>query len=292
MKLLLSICLHLIFAFNFAQLSPILKGKASCSRFLKSTTCVVLSDDENFNKRLIQSFEESWKITPFKFISKEEFQENVSNISLSFVTIKEFNVKGNKKEIGAIGLFNGGFTDTNFYLNSCLAYVAYDNWGLEKNVADLTNRLPVMVFQLQETISLIHEHDISGNNEDAITRQLTKIYNDRAGVLQNKTLLIDFKYQNAKIISVEEFSKTYKFTFAFASSDEIKEAIDTKDPTKAVLSSSYNLHKINQVYDCSTYKVIFCEKEVYNVVEQPILNQFDFGDMEELSSCVKKSKIN
>jgi hypothetical protein len=269
-----------------------LKGKVSCARFLKSTTCVVLSEDEAFNNQLIYSFEQSWNITPVKFISIEEFKATISNTELSFVYINEFNVMGNKKEIGALALFNGGFTDTDFYLHSCLAYVPYDNWGIEKELADIDKRLPAMVFQLQETVSLIYEFDISGNNENAITRQLTKIYNERAGVLKDKTLLIDVKYKSLKITSIDQLAKTYKYAFEFVSSEEIKKAVDSKDPTKAILSSSFNLHKCNQVFNCSTYEVVFCELEVYDVFTQSSLDKFDFGDMEELSSCVKKSKAN
>lgn len=292
MKAISTLLLQLFFLFNFAQLSPILKGKVSCAKFLKTTTCIVLTEDEAFNKQLIRSFEQSWNITPIKIISAQEFKSNITNTNLSFVTIKEFKVKGNKKEIGALALFNGGFTDTIFYLNSSLAYVAYDNWGLEKELKDVHKRLPAMVFQLQETISLINEFDISGNDEDAITRQLTKIYNARAGILKEKTLLIDVKYQNSKITSIAELAKTYKYAYEFVSNEEIKRAIDSKDPTKAVLSSSFNLHKYNQVFDCSTFEVVFCELEMYDLITQPQLNLFDIGDMEELASCVKRSKSN
>ena len=292
MKLILTFLFNLIICLNFAQYAPILKGKASCARFLKSTTCVVLTADEAFNKQLIRSFEQSWTITPVKFITEETFASSISDTKLSFVSIQEYKVKGEKKEIGALALFNGGFTDTDFYLNSSLAYVAYDNWGIEKSISDIQKRLPAMVYQLQETISLINELNIEGNNEDAITRQLNKIYNARAGVLKTKTLLIDKKYQNLKIISVDEFAKLYKYAFEFVSSDEIMEAIDSRDPNKAVLFSSFNLHKFNQVVDCSTLEIIFSEKEVEDLISQPSLSKFDAGDMEELYSCAKRSKAN
>jgi hypothetical protein len=292
MKIFLSLLFNVLIYFSFAQYAPILKGKVSCARFLKSTTCVVLSENEAYNQQLTQSMEQSWTITPYKLISYEEFNLTVSNTDYSFIYAEEFDVKGEKKEIGALALFNGGFTDTKFYLNSSLAYVAYDNWGIEKELADIVKKIPAMIYQLQETISLINEYDISGNNEDAITKQLNKIYNERAGVLKSKTLLIDKRYQNIKIISTDELSKIYKYTFEFVSSDAIQEAIMKKDPTKAVLFSSYNLHKINTVIDCGTYETIFCEKEIRDLVFDQSLNLFDSGDMEELNSFVKRSKVD
>jgi hypothetical protein len=276
---------------NFAQFSPVLKGKSSLARFFNSTTCVVLTEDPCINEQLKRHFSESWKITPVQFILDEEFEIFLKDASYSFVHINTYKVQGEKKLVGAIALLNGGYTDRDLmYLNSTLAYVAYDNWGLEKTVESICKKIPAMVSQLKATIQLVNDNNIQGRYSMDITKSLIDIYNSKAYVLKTKTLLIDHLYKNSKIISEPEFAFIYKYDYQFVSGEEIEKAIANHENGKAVLFSSYNLYKINKVIDCSTHEIIFCEFEMSDNQRDHRLNQFDNTDMQLLNSTVKKAK--
>lgn len=288
MKLKLSLFLSVIYCSVFAQFAPILKGKTSCVRFLQSTTCVVLSENEAFNVDLKKAFEENWTMTPFIFISQEEFEKKIIETEFSFIQINAFKQKDEKKTVGAMALFNGGFSDLLLYLNASLAYVAYDNWGIEKDYLSTQNRLPAMVAQLNNTMFLINDKNISGANPTDIYKQLSEIYNAKAGVLKEKTLLIDKRYEFTKIVSMTEFAKKYGYAYELVSANRIKEAIDNKEADKAVLYCSSSLYKINQVTDCSTYEIIYAEFEEETATIKPLINKFDDVDAMQLNAAVNK----
>lgn len=290
MKIILTLFLNIILFTSFAQYSPVLKGKVSFSRFLKSTTFVVLGEDEEVNSVLMESFKSTWTITPIQFIYEAEFPAYVNDPEKSFIYLKDFKVKEERKDVGALAVFNGGYNDIEFYLNSSLAYIAYDNWGVEKKANDLLYRLPAMVYQLQSTINLIYDNNLEVKNTESLVLKLNKLYNARAGQMQNKTLLIDKLYETHKIISIKEFAKKYGYAFEIVGGEEIKEAIQSKAKDKAVLVSSYNLYKINQVFDCATYDIIYAELEKNVLYEERQLDKFDLEDAEQLATAVKKGK--
>ncbi len=290
MKLKISIFLSVFYCSLFAQFSPILKGKASCVRFLQSTTCVVLTENEAFNEDLKKAFEDNWKLTPYIFISQEDFEKKIIETEFSFIHINAFKQKEQKKTVGAMALFNGGFNDLLLYLNSSLAYIAYDNWGIEKDYLAIQDRLPAMVAQLNNTVFLVNDENITGSNPGDIYKQLISLYNAKSGVLKDKTLLIDKRYEFEKIVSLAEFAKKYGYAYELVSAERIKEAILNKEADKAVLYCSSSLYKINQVTDCSSYEIIYAEFEEETATIKPLINKFDDLDAMQLNVAIKKSK--
>lgn len=291
MKFLLSFIFLILFTSSRAQFSPLLKGEVSLTRFLNSTTIVVLTEDDCVNEQLKRYFRETWNLTPVQFILDQELEIYFDNMDFSFVFIDEFKVKGEKKLVGSMALFNGGFTERNLvYLSSSLAYIAYDNHGIEKSLSDICKKIPAMVSQLQTTVRLVKDQNIKAKDEEDMREKLMDIYNSKAISLQKKTLLIDNRYKNTKIISVPEFESIYKYDYQFVSSENIEQAITNHESGKLVLFSSYSQFKINKVIDCSTHEIVYCEFETADQSTASRLNQFDDGDMKLLNNTVKKAK--
>lgn len=291
MKKLFTVLLLFGFLTTYGQFSPILKGKYSLERFNQSSTYVVLTTDDCVNDQLKRHFTESWSLTPVQFILDEEFETFFADASASFVVIEKMKVKGENKLVGAMAIYNGGFTDRKLmYLSTSLAYITYDNYGLEKELKDICKKIPAMVNQLQTTLSLINDQNIQARNAEEMRNKLSKIYNSKAAKLKKKVLLIDKRYKNAKIVSVPELESLYKYDIQFVSSEEIERALANHESGKAVLFSSFNHYKVNKVIDCSTHEIIFCEFEQDDNLTSHRLNQFDNEDIELLNYTVKKAK--
>lgn len=282
---------NFLFLFFFlltnAQFVNVLNGKSSLHSFYSTTTCVVLTEDEEVNDALKKAFSDIWTITPVKFINQQEFAPYIGNTDLSFIHIKPYKVKGEKKEIGAMALLKGGFNDTEFYLKSTLTFIAYDNWGVDKTMNHLAYKIPLMVGQLQYTIETVYHNDIRGKDFLQVTNNVEDFCNQNANSLVNKTLLIPAAYQMTKIIDIEYFKAAYPYDIKLADNDFIQQAIENKQSNCAVLQSSYNINKYNAIIDCDTYETLFCEFEFYDPALQNSLDKFDSDD---LAAIIKASK--
>lgn len=291
MRHILTLIFLLTSTFAFAQFSPKTNGKASFSRFLKTTTMVLLTEDECVDQALQRYFKENWTLTPVEFIYKKDYNQHLPNDEYTFVTIDEFKLRGEKKLFGAMALFYGDILDLEqTYLNSSLAYVAYDSQGLEKEIEDLCYKISAMISQLERTVTLINENNLIVKNKEDLIEELTELYNKEAYLLKKETLLINERYKNSKIISVPELESLYNYTFEFVSKEVIEQAIYNREAGKAVLFSNHSIYKTNLIMDCSTQNVIYSELEMPDELYGNRMNQFDNEDMLDLNKVVKKSK--
>lgn len=291
MRSILTLSFILFTSIALAQFSPKHNGKASFSRFFKTTTMVLLTEDECVNEAMQRYFKEIWTLTPVEFINQNDYNEYLPDDEYTFVIIDEFKLRGEKKLFGAMALFYGDILDLEqTYLNSSLAYVAYDSQGQEKEVSDLCYKVSTMISQLQRTIELITENNIIAKDKVDLIAELTEHYNKEAYLLKKETLLINERYKNSKIISVPELESLYNYTFEFVPKSVIEKAIYNREAGKAVLFSNHSIFKTNIVMDCSTQHVIYCELELIDEVEGNRMNQFDNLDMMDLNKVVKKCK--
>lgn len=291
MKKILTFLLIIIFSSSWAQFSNMLKGKASCSRFKKSTTFFVLTGKPEVDEALRKGAETYWTQTPIAFTTKEEVGALIRDVDKSFVILSEFKVKGTTIKSGALALFNGGFDDTNLFLSSSLAFVSYDNLGVEKTIESIAYKLPNMVKEIGDIVTLIDDDNKEFKEEMGVYAHLTRRINENSGVLKTKTLLIDKNYLLYKIISWQDFEKMYNYNYKLATIDEIKQAITEANPDVAVLYSSYGYHKVNTVVDCASGKIIYTEFKTVDPLYENVLDHFDYPDLELLNSAIKKSKI-
>lgn len=291
MKLNLLLVFQLIALCSYSQYSSLLNGKVSCARFLKSTTYIVLSESEEFNQELINAANTQWTLTPTHFIPEDSLEFFIQDPSLSFMYLYRYPVRGEKRELYALALFNGGFSSLKFYLNSTLAYVSADDLGFEKSSKDLSYRAASMLVSLQQIISGISNQDIKAKDEIKMTEELSNFINAKAGILKGKTLLVEKRYSLGKIVDYSEVEKKYPFSLQLASKDEIVKALKNNDGDKAVLISAQSLYKTNMVIDCANLELIYAELEQQDEQQTKQLDKFNLEDLNQLIIAIKKSKL-
>lgn len=291
MKLKLILLLQIIALSSYSQFSPLLNGKISCARFFKTTTYIVLTESESFNAELKQAASEYWTITPTHFIPEDSLEYFIQDPSLSFVYLKHYPVRGEKREVYALALFNGGFASIKFFLNSTLAYISADDFDFEKSSEDLSYRAASMLINLQQIISGISSEDLKAKDELKMTEELSNFINANAGLLKGKTLLVEKRYSLGKIVDYQEVEKKYPYSIQLVSKEEIEKALKNKESDKAVLISAYNLYKTNMVIDCANLELIYAELEQQDAQQSKRLDKFNLEDLNQLIIAIKKSKI-
>lgn len=81
----------LLLAFSASNAQAPFPGRTEIRQFTESTTCVVFESDpfSPFNQYIKQAMNEFWTITPFEFISGEEFESRRSDPAWSFILVTE-----------------------------------------------------------------------------------------------------------------------------------------------------------------------------------------------------------
>lgn len=273
-----------------AQFTPKTTGISSFSRFFKSETYFVLTKNDKINKALIEAVDSNWTITKAKIINTDTFELMSRDRDKSFVYIKNLKQKGIGKPVKALCLVNGGYDEMATYITNTLAYVSLDNEGYEANEEEIIYRLGHLLVQLQDVVQIIKDEKIIEKTPEKVRDKMQKYYMGRCKPLQEKTLLVDKRYLNQKIISQSEFEKNYKFDVEFVSKDVIAKAIKSKDATAAYLVSALNLYKINSVADCETGKIIYVDFEEENKVTYEFERNFDLDDILQLNGHVRIGK--
>lgn len=273
-----------------AQFTPKITGISSFSRFLKSDTYFVLSDNESVDKALINAVDNNWTLTKSHIINKDSFELLSRDRDKSFVYIQNLKQKGSGKFIKAICLVNGGYDEMAIYLSNTLAFVSIDNEGYEVNAAEVNYRMGHLLIQLQDVVNIVRAENIAEKTPEKVREKMQKYYMGRCKPLQQKTLLVDRRYLNQKIISQSEFEKLYKFEVEFVSKDVIEKAIKSKDSSSAYLVSALNLYKINSIADTETGKLLYVDFEEENKVTMEFERNFDSDDILQLNGHVKIGK--
>jgi len=291
MKFLLLLIGFVIFSNNsFSQFTTLVKGVSNYTRFNHSETYFVLSEREELANSMKQAVNEFWKITPIHFVTEEEFKTISKDRDKSFVYIHKVKRKGIKQEIKVLALVNGGDDGKTTYLGKLLAFISLDNNGYESNELDLMYRLPNLIHQLQDVVTIVKEENITGNSEVAVRNKLIKHYNKRIAPLKNKILLVDKRYLSQKISSEEEIVRNYKYEVLFVDRETIKQAVINKDSKFAYLVSSLNLYKINTVTDCETGNIIYASFSEEDKFTEEFDRTFSYEDIKNLSGHVKNGK--
>lgn len=273
-----------------AQFSPKTKGISSFVRFDNTETFFVLSEIEELRNAQIEAVKENWTINTPHFISKDSFLLVSKNVDKSFVYIHQMKVQGTGKKIEVLALVNGGYDKMTTYISNTLAYISIDNEGYESNDIDVVYRLPNLIHQLENIVEITKENNYVERSDVKVRNKMMKDYNDHAGILQHKILLVDRRYLNQKIVSQSEFLKLYRYEIVFVDKETITKAIKEKDSKYAYLVSALNLYKINTVTDCETGNIVYVDFEQEEKLTEDFDRNFSSDDIIKLSAKVKMGK--
>lgn len=193
--------------------------------FKKSKTCVVLNQDpfSSFNDSIKVAMKENWTITPYEFITVEEFENRRNDSKYSFILLSEamFEIGKNKKN---------AFTILNFVMGGKADYV--------EDMPDLGST-PMCYKEVDEEVYLYKmgtflrfmqtfaESEASEGLKRMKLLQILDVCKEEE--IQKRELWLVKEELASDINTIEKIKAIYKFPVKIATKEEINQAIRAKN---------------------------------------------------------------
>lgn len=193
--------------------------------FFKTKTYFVLEDNpfSEANIQLKTAAQKFWKLTPYEFISVEEFEKKRESNQCSFASIDdvyyEFDKSSTKYKFLCVYM-GGNYKNESDMPQLCTFPLAYT----EQDENEYAYKIGTLLIFVQNHIQLIKE------NPSLKKSTIIDYYNNNKGNLENKTLYLKSNEVEKKINSENTFKSIYPYSFKFVNQDEIETAIDNKLP--------------------------------------------------------------
>lgn len=193
--------------------------------FLKTKTYFILEDNpfSESNIQLKTAAQKFWKLTPYEFISVEEFENKKKSNQCSFVSIDDVYYEHDKSSTKYKFLcvyMGGNYKNESEMPQLCTIPLAYADQ--EEN--EYAYKIGTLLIFVQNHINLIKE------NPTLKKSNIVDYYNHNKGDLQTKTLLLKSNEVEKKISNEHAFKNIYPYSFKFVNQDEIEKAIDNRLP--------------------------------------------------------------
>jgi hypothetical protein len=217
--MLLPLFSHAVFPQNYVP------NAQDIESFFNTKTLVVLESNPllEYNDKITEAIKENWIITPYEFVSYQEFEEKRQDPQYSFLltTTVTFDKDKTKAQYTFLQLLLGGsyirFGDMPDLVSIPLAY---------RNTDEVNHiyKLGVIVRFVQSHMQLLREKPsvASGN--------MLNYYNLNMGDLKNKTLYLVKDELSADVNTTEKIRRYYPFRVKIVDREEVEEAINRSDP--------------------------------------------------------------
>jgi hypothetical protein len=210
-------------------------SKDEISQFIGSKTCVVLEDDafSSFNAYIKDAMKEYWKITPFEYISNDEFNKRRTNKDYSFIVLTNTNFEKDKS--------NSSFTFINLLQGKKVA------------LSDMPEICAIPLcfageedidygYKLGAILSFMQKHAQMISEDPGLTgRKYLKFYNKNVPEVMGKTILFRKEDLAPAINTIEKIRAIYSNKVEIVNEEDIVKAIQEKAPNTVIL------HKVGPV---------------------------------------------
>lgn len=227
-KFILIITVQLLFLNIFSQKAVAPHDKIE--KFYNTTTCVVYDSDifNTYNSAIEKAVKQSWTITPYKFISMEDFNKMKSNPDYSFlVRTKVYPVKNNTNAEYTFLTLVMGQADTRFedLTEICSFPLSYYNVDYDK-----------YDYKIGALLLFVQNHiDITYNNPDLDEKNIIRYYNKNISKINQKTLYLNTENLENKVDTEQEISKYYSGIVKLTNAQTIQQAINQKREDVVIL---------------------------------------------------------
>ncbi|HNV81194.1 MAG: hypothetical protein WBI34_10020 [Tenuifilaceae bacterium] len=192
--------------------------------FLKTTTYVVLDDNpmSDYNMKIKPAIENSWKITPYEFISSTQFEEMRSDINKSFLVKLQVKFSADKLEATynflcvVLGAAVKRHTDLPDICSVPLGYASVPE-------DSYTYKLESLIRFAQNHIRMLDE------NPQLIKSNIFDYYNKNRKETKTKELWLLEQDIEPNIRSQSEVRKLYPHPFKIVTKDDLEKAIAEKN---------------------------------------------------------------
>lgn len=199
-------------------------------KFMKTTTCIVYDTDifNTYNSAMETAVKQSWTITPYKFITMDDFKTMKHDSKYSFlVRTKVFSEnKSNNVEYTFLSLVLGE-RDKNFeeLPEICSFPLSYYNKDYEK----YDYKLGALLIFVQNHIKITFDDQSLNKNN------ILAYYNKNIQNLGNKTIYLCEDDLATDINSEQKISNYYSGSVKIVDPEDIQELIDNKDEDAIIL---------------------------------------------------------
>lgn len=193
--------------------------------FLKTTTYVVLENNPTsiYNIKIKEVMEKNWTITPFKYITAKEFEEQRQDINKSFLVLIQ--MKFDKDKLEAIYNF------LSVSLGAAVKKVTDmpDICSIPLSYKDLPE--DSYVYKVEGLVRFIQNHiKLLNDNPQLIKGNIFDYYNNNTKTVKSKELWLLENDLEKSTRPLAEIRKNYKYTIKVVTPDDIEKAIEEKNP--------------------------------------------------------------
>ena len=192
--------------------------------YLRTTTYDVLEDNpmSEYNFKIKEAVERSWKITPYEFITVTQFEEMRGDISKSFLVKLQVKFTGDKLEA------------TYHFLSVVLGAAVRRHTDLPDIVSVPLGYSSVpedsYVYKLESLIRFAQNHvRILDQNPNLIKSNIFQHYNKFRKETRNKELWLLEKDLEKNVRSLADIRKNYPHTVRIVTPEDIEKAIKEKN---------------------------------------------------------------
>lgn len=237
----LSLAILLLFTVVLLNGQAPFPKKDEIKQFTESKTCVVLEDQSfsPYNSYIKEAVKAYWKITPYEFISVEEFNKRRIDPAFSFIVLTQTDFEKDKSnsQFNFINLLQGKKVSRLGEMPEiCAIPLSFaDDEDIEYN------------YKLGGILLFMQKHAQMISDDPSLTgRKYLKYYNKNIPQIQGKTLLIKEEDLVPEISSLEAINAIYSGKVKIVSEDEIVDAIESKAPGILIL------HKVGPFGDVNS----------------------------------------
>lgn len=199
-------------------------------KFYKTTTCVVLTDDifNIYNTAIKRAIKEVWTVTPYKFITVDEFNKQMNNPDLSFLVLTTVYPEKNVTKFSytmlslVIGQKGKHFEELP---EICSFPLSYDN----VDYSEYDYKMSALVKFMQNHIKLTYE------NPNLNNKNILKFYNKNIQKIGNKTIYFTSENLAPDVNTISKIEKIYNGNVKIVDDDEIQKLISNKDTNALIL---------------------------------------------------------
>lgn len=194
------------------------------NKFMATKTLVVLENNPmcDFNLNIKDIMKKEWKITPFDFITNQEFEKKKMDPHYSFLMMTLVNFTGDKTEATYRFLhllMGGNYRTLKEMPDVCAIPLAYEGVDQENYIY----KLSVLVRFMQDHVKRLQA------NPKLLTTNIFKYYNENMGDIKTKTLYLVADEMSKEVNTEARIKRIYPYKFKIVTRDEIEDAINNRD---------------------------------------------------------------
>jgi hypothetical protein len=226
-------------------------------QFAGSKTCVVLEDNpfSSYNEYIKKTVDESWKITPYEFITVKEFNVKRYDPRYSFLVITQTHFEKDRSNglYNFLNLVQGKDVNTLSEMPEIcavpLSFAGVNDFAYSYKLG------PILNFMQNHAQEILKDPGLT-------LRKYLKYYNKNIPDVKKKTILVTQDDLTPAVKTIQKIRAIYSGDIKIVSDDELMDAIDRKLPNTVIVHKVGPMGNRNSGY-CFVMLLGIADSELY-----------------------------